>query len=314
MYLFESIAAAAIPMLAYTVLIWKMDKFEREPVSLILKSFLYGATIAVIFSLIGSTLVSFIFSFFNIYNDNKEFIDSVFIAPFVEEFCKGFLLFFLVYSHHFDDIVDGLVYGSAIGLGFGMTENFLYFFSETETFYGWILLVVIRSLFSAVMHGIATAFLGALIAIKKFSKRKTRIFYPFVGFLIAFSIHFLWNYTVSSEHSLIFSILFILLIIIFYIIIFKFSLLNERKIILDELIDEARNGTISFELVAEINKFLKSNSLRKNFREIARIAIQLAFRKHQIENSPDKNLVNDYQEEVKQLREKLTLIKFTGNE
>jgi len=54
---------------------------------------------------------------------------AVLVAPLVEETTKGIYLFKTAKGFEIDNITDGLVYGGAIGLGFGMTENFFYFLS-----------------------------------------------------------------------------------------------------------------------------------------------------------------------------------------
>ena len=49
------------------------------------------------------------------------------LAPLIEEPTKAIILFAIVRSRHFDNTTDGFVYGAAAGLGFAMTENFMYF-------------------------------------------------------------------------------------------------------------------------------------------------------------------------------------------
>ena len=85
---------------------------------------------------------------------------AIVVAPIVEEITKGLFLLITITNKKFDNITDGIVYGGAIGLGFGMTENFLYFVSYGESISNWIMLVIVRSLFSAVMHCVSTATLG----------------------------------------------------------------------------------------------------------------------------------------------------------
>ena len=51
------------------------------------------------------------------------------VAPTNEEFYKtiGLLVLFLIASREFDGVMDGLVYGAMIGLGFQAVENVQYF-------------------------------------------------------------------------------------------------------------------------------------------------------------------------------------------
>ena len=99
----------------------------------------------------------------------NSFIAAVIIAPFAEEIVKSAYLFNTYRKNYFDNLTDGLVYGGAIGLGFGMTENLMYFSMYNDTFTQWITIVITRSIFSAVMHAIATATVGAFLAKAKFS-------------------------------------------------------------------------------------------------------------------------------------------------
>ena len=48
---------SVIPMLFYLVIIWWMDRYEREPFWLVSLNFLWGATGAIIFGIIGSIIM-----------------------------------------------------------------------------------------------------------------------------------------------------------------------------------------------------------------------------------------------------------------
>ena len=146
-----TILAAIFPMLAYLFFLWKADKYEPEPIKYLLLHFLWGAFGAVIIAIIGSELLSLsLGSFLTI--KSLSLVQIILIAPVVEELAKGSLLLRTVKNIKVDNLTDGLVYGGAIGLGFGMTENFMYFISNAEDPQVWISIVIIRSCFSAVMH------------------------------------------------------------------------------------------------------------------------------------------------------------------
>jgi len=49
-----------------------------------------------------------------------------------------------------------------------MTENFLYFITYQSSVSAWVTMVIVRTLFSAVMHCAATATLGAFLGYAKF--------------------------------------------------------------------------------------------------------------------------------------------------
>ena len=115
--------AAALPMIIYLGVIWWLDRYEREPFWMVALTFGYGALFAIAFSLVGTVLVT---RFFGI-DPTDMTATATWVAPLVEEPGKASILFLLLLSRHFDNTTDGLIYGAAVGLGFAMTENFLYF-------------------------------------------------------------------------------------------------------------------------------------------------------------------------------------------
>ncbi|MFA3781976.1 PrsW family intramembrane metalloprotease [Melioribacteraceae bacterium 4301-Me] len=289
-------------MLIYLIIIWKMDKYEREPLINVIVHFLWGAFGAIFFAVAGSSFFNFLFATKN--NTPPLIVQSVIFAPFTEEIAKGSFLLKTVTDKKFDNLIDGLVYGGAIGLGFGMTENFIYYLSYGTTFYAWLQLVIIRSGFSAVMHCISTAALGAFLAIAKFSENSIKFLLPIFGFLIAMVIHSIWNLSVSFVNTYIWGTIFIFLLIIFFISLFKFFIVKERKIILRELTEEANMNLIPFSHLSILSSKsrLKKGWIDERIRKLyVRTAIKLAFRKAQFKISNGYKKLY-YENEIKQCR------------
>jgi len=276
--------AAVIPMLTYLFFIWKADKYEREPLKYLLMHFIWGAIGAIIIAILGSQILSMSLSAF-LTAASLSLIQIIFIAPLVEEIAKASLLFKTVNNIKFDNLTDGLVYGGAIGLGFGMTENFMYFLSNSDDTGVWISVVIIRSCFSAVMHAISTASFGALLVLAKYSSSFKKILLPVAGFFISAFIHFLWNFTVINSDTVLLGFLFIIVLIAFFIILFKLSIKKEREFIFRELEEES-------DIIPENHlKILSSDernkkgwieeSIRKDY---IKSATKLAFRKMEIKS------------------------------
>jgi len=299
-----SLLAAIIPMTLYLILIWRMDKYEREPLKNLLFHFLWGAIGAIGFALIGNAFLSEQVS--GLITDAKtiSLLEAILIAPLVEEFTKGMFLFGSVNSRKFDNLTDGLVYGGAIGLGFGMTENFLYFWAYGTSFESWVVIVLIRSSFSAVMHCMSTATLGAFLAMTKFSSGLKKYLYPVIGLFSAMMIHFLWNFSVSFEATFLYGLLFIVIIVLIFTIIFMVSLKKERSILISQLSDEVSNGIIPEEYLPYLiskNRKVKGwidEDIRK---ELLKTSSKLAFRKMEFNSSGTKNK-NFYYNEVEKFR------------
>ena len=49
---------SVVPMVIYLIIIWWMDRYEREPFWLVSLNFVWGATGAIIFGIIGSIIIS----------------------------------------------------------------------------------------------------------------------------------------------------------------------------------------------------------------------------------------------------------------
>ena len=288
----SSAIAAFVPMFIYLLLIWRFDQYEREPFLLIIRNYLWGALGAIFFSLVGSYILSFFLSIFIHNKESLTRIETIIIAPLVEETTKGIFLFFTITSRKFDNMTDGIVYGGAIGLGFGMTENFLYFISNTGSLNTWVTIVVIRTLFTSVMHCVSTATLGAFLGYAKFKNLYYKLTFPFLGLASAIFIHFAWNLMISFEKTEPLGFLFMLITILIFIVVFSISVSNDKRIIYNELLEEAKNGLIPMNHISILNSSERNNFgwIDENIRKLyIQAATTLAFRKMQLRNTSGYN-------------------------
>jgi len=288
MLIIFSAFAAVIPMSIYLVLIWKFDRYDREPFKLVLTNYLWGAFGAIILALLVSLFFTVIASLFIKDSLQLSRFGAIAVAPIVEEITKGLFLLITITNKKFDNITDGIVYGGAIGLGFGMTENFLYFVTYGESASSWIMLVIVRSLFSAVMHCVSTATLGAFLGLAKFKSPSKKISYALIGLLIAMLIHSIWNSSLSYDRTAPIGFLFMIISIVIFISTYIISIKGERKVIFDELKEESENGVIPESHIAILSspqrecKGWLDERTRKTY---IKAATTLAFRKVQSRNS-----------------------------
>ncbi len=283
-----SALAAIIPMLVYLIIIWRFDRYDREPFGLILQNYMWGALGAIFFAMIGSGIISSALSIFITKQSMLDRTETILVAPFVEEMTKGFFLLITFSNKKFDNITDGIVYGGAIGLGFGMTENFLYFIAYGTSLNEWVTIVIIRTLFSGVMHCVATATFGAFLGYAKLKNIFYKLTFPFIGLAVAMFIHFAWNFSVSFKSTTILGFAFMFFTVIIFMIVFSVAVLNEKKIIYRELLEEAVNGLIPFEHIDILNssKRNKFGWVDERIRKLyIRTATTLAFRKLELKNS-----------------------------
>lgn len=311
-FVFVSFFAAVIPMVVYLLILWWLDRNEREPFWVMILNFFWGATGAIILGVIGSII--FQTSLSGLINsitdgnsaDMEKLTGAIITAPVVEEFTKGIFLLIMSLRRGFDGVVDGIVCGGAIGLGFGMTENFMYFVSSGEN---WIMLVIVRTLFSAVMHGLAQATFGGFVGLAKFKPIGLKFFLIPFGYFCAVLLHFAWNLSVSFEDTTLLGLVFVILYFAGFFALFQIALFFESKTILFELSEEAKTGIILEEHLRFIPYSTRRNRsgwcppfIDKKY--YINTAITLAFRKHQYRLISEKQKLL-YYNEIQNLRNKI---------
>jgi len=305
MLVLASAIAAFVPMSTYLLFIWYFDFYDREPFGFVLQNYFWGALGAIVFSFIGSFLLTGLLSNVTTSAAQLNYLGLIIVAPVIEETVKGIFLFLMVIQRKFDNVTDGLVYGGAVGLGFGMTENFLYFLSYSGNINDWMFIVIVRTFFSAVMHCIATATFGAFVGLAKYKETRSKILLITTGLITAILIHFLWNFSLGFQTTAYLGFVFMGITVVLFSVVFASSVMSERKIIFTELTEEAELGTIPsihIDTLSSLKRNQKgwiNESIRKNY---IRSATTLAFRKLQLKNmSIDKRLPyeNDITEQRK---------------
>jgi protease PrsW len=109
MIIFFSAMAAVVPMLVYLSLIWRFDRYDREPIVLILTNYLWGAIGAIVLTVVLGGILNLLISAIAIGENVQDFLSTSLSAPIVEEMTKGFFLLLMVQNKNFDNITDGLV-------------------------------------------------------------------------------------------------------------------------------------------------------------------------------------------------------------
>jgi RsiW-degrading membrane proteinase PrsW (M82 family) len=193
---------AFIPACFYILpLIW-LDRYDPEPAWLLACAFGWGALV----SIVGTFAVSIMaMTFLNLSFGRiaAAIFDLPFIsAPIVEEGMKGLGLVFLLlfFRKHFDGIVDGIVYGGVIALGFATVENVLYYGDNLAKFgaLGLAFNFVMRGILSPFAHVTFTAMTGIGCGLSRESyKWPVRISLPIVGYFAAVLLHGIWNFIAS---------------------------------------------------------------------------------------------------------------------
>jgi RsiW-degrading membrane proteinase PrsW (M82 family) len=114
-----------------------------------------------------------------------------YVAPFIEEFLKGVIIYVLIRRHRIGFPVDAAIFGFAVGAGFAIFENLYYLRAMPDLPLGtWI----VRGFGTAIMHGGATA-IFAITAHTLMEQHPKRVFLALLpGFLVAVIAHSVYNH------------------------------------------------------------------------------------------------------------------------
>ncbi len=195
-YLTLAIAQAVIVIVAVRL----FDRYEPEPLALIGLVALWGATGAAAISIAGNRAVK------GMLDGNVQIVfGDALSAPIVEELAKGAALLVAVIPLRllarrfgvtvFEGLNDGLVYGAAVGLGFALTEDFVFFLDTAQTQgldAGVDLFTNRRDFFGPAVlhHAIFTAAFGAGLGLATWTARRwLRVVFPLAGLAVAVLIH-----------------------------------------------------------------------------------------------------------------------------
>ncbi|MCS6712571.1 PrsW family intramembrane metalloprotease [Brachybacterium sp. EF45031] len=199
---------AALSLLVIALLVWIADRWDPEPLPLLLTAVFWGAVVAVAISLvINSAMSSLGYAIGG--ETGAAVMGAIVSAPITEETSKGLglLVILLVARRHFSGPLDGLIYGALIGGGFAFVENILYYTRAFTTGleYGMDIAlfssgvtVVLRGVFGIFGHCMYTSLTGVIVGL---AVRHGGTWRGVLVFLVAtwpgIALHALWNGTAT---------------------------------------------------------------------------------------------------------------------
>jgi RsiW-degrading membrane proteinase PrsW (M82 family) len=193
-------ALLALYALPVVVVVYVLDLYEREPLSLVLGAFMWGAFAATTLAALANVGWGLVVARVG----GPEFAarwTAALTAPVVEEVLKGIgvVLIYLIARHEVDDVLDGFVYGAICGLGFAVVEDVFYFMGvfggqPGGVLAGFYLRVVASGLYSHVLYtGLVGMGVGYAVSRRSDASRARRAGVALGLFALAVLGHFLWN-------------------------------------------------------------------------------------------------------------------------
>jgi protease PrsW len=179
------LAIALAPGVAIGVYIYLKDHHEREPLGLLLRSFLFG-----VLSIFVTLIISLIIEQFITIDEaslSEQAVHAFLIVALVEEFSKFIFVRGILYNNkHFNEPFDGIVYSVMVGMGFATFENILYAIN------GGFGTAIMRMFTAVPAHAAFAVLMGFYLGKAKFEHKKS--YYALHALAVATLFHGAYDY------------------------------------------------------------------------------------------------------------------------
>ncbi len=182
---------AIAPGVAISIYVYFRDRYEKEPLNLLVQSFLAGFIVVTIAAAI-EVFYSYVFVLDDL-NVAHAAINNFFFIGFTEEICKYYCLYKIAYTKpEFNEPFDGIVYAVMVSMGFASSENILYVMNGGAT-------VGLLRIFTAVpAHATFGVFMGYFVGLAKFRKEPKP--YLLLGIFTATIFHGAYDFFLSINN------------------------------------------------------------------------------------------------------------------
>ena len=245
------VVLAALPVGPVIACFVWLDRYEPEPVPLLVVAFGWGALVATAVALLLQLLDQVVF-------DTGDAWGGVVAAPITEEGAKGLFVLLLLWFRRrvLDGVLDGIVYAGLVGVGFAFTENILYlggaYLGEDGAGPGGIrsatALFVVRGIFSPFAHPLFTSLTGVGVGVAVLARtRRWRILGPVLGYLAAVTAHASWNASAFLDGGQLFVLTYVVAMVPAFLLLVGLALWarsREGRMLTRSLTDAAGRGLL----------------------------------------------------------------------
>lgn len=246
------LVTATIPVPLYVILVLWIDRYESEPFWMLATAFFFGALVATFFAFLLNTTGAEIVNAVSGDKQAGELFAVVISAPIVEETGKATILFlfFFFKKDEFDGVIDGIVYGSLVALGFAMTENIHYYGKAVAGGGGQLTLTVfVRGFMAPFSHPLFTCMTGIGLGLARQTKNiGVKIITPILGLLMAIFMHSIWNGSGAIFGGGVFLLTYIVIMVpafLIVLVVIGLGLRREGQVVREFLMTELQRGLIT---------------------------------------------------------------------
>lgn len=159
-----------------------MDKYEKEPIRLLLFNFFLGAIVSIIITTVLYVIIDIPLPLRDHTSVFEQFIKAFFVVGLTEEFSKYIIVrYYAQPNDEFNEPFDGIVYAVMVSMGFAATENIMYVFQ------GGMETAIVRAFTAVPAHATFAILMGYYMGKAKFSNN--RVLLNLTGLLLAALFH-----------------------------------------------------------------------------------------------------------------------------
>jgi len=219
MYLLLLALAPAILLMVY---VYFRDRYEKEPISLILRGMLLGVIVIFPVGVIENYLTGLGVSMDKI---PKAAYDGFIVAGATEEAFKYIMVFILVWRNpNFNEKFDGIVYAVSVALGFAAVENLFYVFSNNSMQVG-----LLRAFTAVPGHTIFGVVMGFYLGLARFDPSNRRK-WLLRAFMVPWLLHGVYDFLLMSGHPVLLLVFIPFLIFMYRLGIKRMRELNNQSV------------------------------------------------------------------------------------
>lgn len=209
------------PIIIIAIFIYKRDKYEKEPIKMLLLSLFMGAIIVVPIIFIELYLGKVWEAKYKGVNlMHTAAFDAFVVASTTEELFK-FLAFIIIIwrNRNFNEMFDGIVYAVFISLGFAAVENVLYVFQNGMT------TGILRAFTAVPLHAVCGVTMGFFLALAKFkhSKKGLNIL---SALIVPIGLHGFYDFIIMSQNNV---LLLLFIPFIIFMIWLSFRIMKKHS-------------------------------------------------------------------------------------
>lgn len=204
--MFTMLSVALAPAIALLIFIYQKDRYDREPVGLLAKLFIYG-----VLSVIP---VYFIERFISgLGSRENAFFQAFIVAGLTEELFKLLIVRNVAFNSRFyNEKLDGIIYCVFASMGFASAENVLYVFNMSSNY---MYTGISRALLAVPAHMLFAITMGYYLSLAKYARLKSQSnTFMFEALFLPVILHGTYDYIIFSK---VYGFFIILIIFVIYL-------------------------------------------------------------------------------------------------